>query len=89
MNEIAIQITPEGGIQMLHDDAVDLSEFGQVMVGRASHVEYCNMNQLWYVASAKTGKILFWAPTRAEALAREKKHYSPGCKGWEELTGGK
>lgn len=80
-----LEITPEGGIAMLHDDAVDLSQFGLLEVARASHVEFAEVTQEWYVESAKTGEKLFWAKTRAEALAWEKAYYSPGGEGWAEL----
>lgn len=84
---IALQITAEGGVQMLQDDTVDLRQFGQVHMERASHVEFSDTTQLWYVESAKTGKVLkddF--PTRAAALAWEKSYYSPSGEGWAELT---
>ena len=71
---------------MLHDDAVDLTLFGKVEVKRASHVEFSIAKQAWFVQSAKTLVILrddF--KTRAEALAWEKKYYSPGGPGWEEI----
>ena len=88
MPTIKLEITAKGGIQMLHDDAVNLAEFGKVEVKRASHVEYNNEVGCWLVQSAKTGIILkddF--KTRAEALAWEKVHYSPGGRGWGELKG--
>lgn len=93
---ISLQITAEGGIAMLHDDALDLCEFGEVEVTRASNVEFNNKSgngivaQAWYVESCKTGTILKDGfLTRAEALAWEKAYYSPSGKGWAELTGGK
>lgn len=86
---IQLQITAKGGVRMLQDDAVDLRKMGKVIVTRASHVEFCNKTQMWYVQSAKTMKYLHRAPTRAKALAWEKRHYSPSGKGWAELTGGK
>jgi hypothetical protein len=87
VSAIKMQITKVGGVQMLHDDAVDLSVLGQVEVTRASHVEFDNAKQRWFVQSARTLEILrddFL--TREEALAWEKQHYSPGGKGWAELT---
>lgn len=72
---------------MLQDDAVDLRPFGHVEVSRASHVEFSNEKQAWYVESARTGKILkddF--NSRAEAIAWEKEYYSPTGDGWAELT---
>lgn len=86
---IELEITAEGGVQMLQDDAVDLRELGHVEISRASHVEFDNLRQEWYVQSAVTGAYLHWARTRAEALAWEKQHYSPSGLGWAELTGGK
>lgn len=87
---ITLQVTPEGGIQMLHDDAVDLTELGEIEMSRASHVEFDNQKQGWFVQSAKTLKILAEGfKTRAEALTWEKKFYSPDGDGWAELTGEK
>lgn len=84
---IALQITKAGGIQMLQDDAVDLREFGPVKVFRASHVEFSEEKQTWFVQSAKTGEVLrddF--QTRAEAIEWEKQHYAPGGQGWPEIN---
>ncbi len=86
---IQLQLTANGGMRMLQDDAMDLRQFGKVKVTRASHVEFDNAAQTWYVKSAKTGKYLYRARTRAMALAWEKRFYSPSGKGWAELTGGK
>ncbi len=88
--EIKLSIMPNGGVQMLWNDAVDVRQFGEVEVVRASHVEFNNATGFWYVQSAKTGKMLkedFMS--RDEALAWEKVYYSPDGEGWEELTGGK
>ncbi len=85
---ISLQITPEGGIAMLQDDAVDLREYGEITVTRASHVEFSNALQKWIVVSATTLAVLrddF--QTRAEALAWEKEYYAPSGKGWAELMG--
>ena len=84
---VTLQITAQGGVAMLHDDAVDLRQFGTVQVRRASNVEFDEQHQVWTVYSAKTGKALRSAITRAGALAWEKAHYSPTGPGWAELTG--
>lgn len=86
---ISLQITASGGVQMLHDDAVDLTELGQIEMSRASHVEFNNEKQAWFVQSAASLKVLkddF--RTRADALAWEKSYYSPDGEGWKELTDG-
>ena len=86
MKTITLELTAEGGIAMLHADEVDLRDFGAVAITRASHVE-ADSNGDWYVQSAKTGAMIAVGfKTRAEALAFEKDHYSPGGAGWNELT---
>ena len=84
-----ILVTKSGGIQMLHDDIAALETLGKVDVSRASHVEYDNGRQEWYVQSAKTLQILGFFTTREKALAWERDYYSPEGSGWCELTGGK
>lgn len=84
-----ILLTKEGGIQMLHDDIAELETLGTVAVERASHVEYDNARQKWYVQSAKTLEILDYFDDRASALTWEKEYYSPKGGGWAELSGGK
>lgn len=73
---------------MLHDDVASLETLGKVEVSRASHVEYDNARQKWYVQSAKTMVVLGHFDTREAALAWEKDFYSPGSSGWDELIGG-
>jgi hypothetical protein len=87
---ISLEITEDGGVRMLHDDAVNLAELGEIEVTRASNVEFDNAKGCWYVQSAATMAILkddF--VTREEALKWEKKWYSPTGPGWAELTEGK
>ena len=89
MKEIRLEITADACVRMLHDDAIDLSQFGKVKVKRASHVEFSNRTGKWYVQSAKTKRMLRADfATREAALAWEKMYYSPKGKGWKELTGG-
>jgi hypothetical protein len=86
MEAIKLEIT-DNAIQMLHSDVLDLTEFGEVKVVRASNVEFDNQTQAWTVTSAKTGKLLKGdCHTREEALKWEKNYYSPDGEGWEELT---
>lgn len=86
MSDIILELSADGGLAMLHDDAVDLAQFGQVLVSRASNVEFSNEAQAWFVQSALTGKMLREDfKTRKEALDWEHDHYSPGGQGWGEL----
>lgn len=82
---IELQITPEGGIRMLADDAVDLRPFGRVDVQRASHVEFSESEQAWFVQSAKSGQVLASGfESRGAALAWEKDYFGPSGQGWAE-----
>lgn len=86
METIKLEIT-DNAIQMLHSDALDFSEFGEVTIQRASNVEFSNEAKAWEVSSAKTGKLLKGGfHTRDEALKWEKEYYSPDGEGWAELT---
>lgn len=70
---------------MLHSDEIDLREFGQIEVTRASHVEFDNVRGQWTVTSAKTGQLLNAFDTRKAALEWESNYYSPSGAGWREL----
>ena len=80
-----ILVTKSGGVEMLHDDTAELESLGTVTTTRASHVEFCNERQQWYVQSAKTKKMLKYFDTRQQALAWERDYYSPSGQGWQEL----
>lgn len=84
--KVKLQITAAGGVQMLHSDAVDLTELGQVEITRASNVEWSNERQAWYVQSALTLVVLSWFASREAALAWEKDYYSPDGPGWPEIN---
>ena len=93
-----IRIAPDGTVRGLWTDEVDWPSLGKAAVERASHVEFCERRQLWYVRAGKPrnrlrrilqlvlhrpfGEVLHWAKTRQEALAWEQNHYQPGGPGW-------
>ena len=96
-----LRITPDGTVRGLWSDTVDWSLLGWVSVRRASHVEFCDRRQKWYVRAGSTcnalrsllqavtgrpfGEILHWAKTREDALAWEQRYYEPGGAGWYVL----
>ena len=67
-------------------------------VRRASHVEFCDRQQIWSVREGRPrgrvrrllqlilhqplGEIVHWAGTREEALTWERRYYEPGGPGW-------
>lgn len=93
-----IRIDPDGTVRGLWTDSIDWQAIGRLAVRRASHVEFCRRRQRWYVRSGTArnalrvflatvfrrpfGEILYWAKTRAEALAWERRYYEPGGPGW-------
>lgn len=95
-----LRITPDGTVHGLWDDAIDWASLGRVCVRRASHVEFGEEQQMWYVRAARPrsalrrmaqrlcgrpfGEILHWANTRDEALAWERRYYEPGGPGWRQ-----
>lgn len=98
-----IRIAPNGTIRGLWDDRVDWTSLGRVTVRRASHVEYCDRWQQWYVRRARPrsalrrclqwltgrlcGEILHWARMRQDALTWEQQHYGISGLGWKAEHG--
>lgn len=60
-------IKPNGNIECLYSEEIDLSELGTLTVQRASHVEFNNEKQLWEVRLVNSG-VLGYFKTRREAL---------------------
>ncbi|HUU83971.1 MAG TPA: hypothetical protein VM243_10755 [Phycisphaerae bacterium] len=95
---IRLRIAPDGTVRSLWTDEIDWPALGRSSVRRASHVEFCDDKQLWYIRAGKPrsrlgrilqlvlrrpfGEILHWARSRTEALAWEREHYEPGAAGW-------
>jgi hypothetical protein len=98
---IKLRITPDGRIRGLWADEAQLCELGAVRVRRASHVEFDDRQQCWYVRDASPKRwlsrwlrrslrrqispVLHRAATRASALAWEHEHFEPGGPGWNRL----
>ncbi len=94
-----LRITPEGTVRAMWTDTIDWTSLGQVSVHRASHVEFSDRRQMWYVRAGRPknwarrilqwatrrpcGEILHWAKTRQDALAWEGVYYQPGGPGFE------
>ena len=47
-----IRIAPDGTVRGLWTDEIDWTFLGQTTVARASHVEFCERRQLWYVQAS-------------------------------------
>ncbi len=95
-------ITPNGTIRGLWSDTINWKAIGLISVRRASHVEFCERRQQWFVRLARPrslvrrlvqwltgrplGEILHWSPTREEAIAWEIAHFEPGGAAWPPRT---
>ena len=93
-----LRIAPDGSVRGLWTDEIDWPSIGRVSVCRASHVEFCDRRQVWYVRAGRPkgltrrvlqrvlgrpwGEKLHWARSRAAALAWERRQYQPGGPGW-------
>jgi hypothetical protein len=98
MTTVKLRIRSDGSVTGLWSDAVDWQAIGRVDVRRASHVEFCGRRQMWYVRAGRPssafrcmlqlvlrrpcGRILYWASSRAEALAWEAVYFGPDGRGW-------
>lgn len=94
MSVTRLRIQPDGNVTGLWDDQIDWSSLGNLTVRRASYVEFCDRKQMWYVRLARPrtvihriaqllsrrpfGEVLYWSPTRKQALAWEREHFSTG-----------
>ena len=95
---IRLRITPDGRVRGLWTDDVEFAALGHSHVRRASHVEFDEKRQMWYVREAVpsvrwrryvqllTGRplrrILHQATSRRDALLWEQRHFGPGGAGW-------
>ena len=99
MNPIKLRITVDGAVHGLWSDAVDWQGLGPVSVHRASHVEFCETCQMWFVRASwpsgrirrllqrllcrPFGEVLHRARTRRAALDWERAYFEPGGAGWK------
>jgi hypothetical protein len=103
LSEVQLEITPDGRILGLWNDALNLAQLGHCVVRRASYVEFDARRQCWCVREARPstrlarmlqrllgrplGCLLHAAPTREQALRWEAQYFSPGGPGWKRLNG--
>ena len=48
-----LRINPDGTVRALWSDTVEWQLLGPVSVRRASHVEFCDRRQMWYVQAGR------------------------------------
>ena len=99
--ETTLEVTPDGHIRGLWNDALALPELGRCIVQRVSYVEFSMHRQCWCVREARPtswlrrllqilfgrplGRTLHAAPSREQALHWETRHFAPGRPGWKRM----
>lgn len=74
-----LRFDPQGGIDCLYTEAVDLRSLGRLHVVRATSIVFDPDEQRWEVRCAAFGKLLFADPSRAACLAWEHANLQPGA----------
>ena len=72
-----LRFTPDGYIDCLYTEAIDLRGLGRLHVVRATDIRFCEKSQLWKVRCASTGKLLHTDPSREVCLAWERANLGP------------
>ena len=73
-----LRFDPQGGVDCLYTEAVDLRALGRLHVVRATEVAFDPEEQRWEVRDATFGKLLHADPSRAACLAWEQANLQPG-----------
>ena len=72
-----IRFDPQGGIDCLYTEAVDLRALGRLHVVRATEIAFDPEAQRWEVRDAAFGALLHADPSRAACLAWEQANLQP------------
>jgi len=72
-----LRIGPDGTIDCLYTEAIDLRVLGRLEVFRATDIRFCDKSQQWNVRCASTGKLLYANPSRKNCLAWELDNLAP------------
>ena len=67
-------VTPDGTVQGLYTEAIDLSVLGNLHIQRATRIEFDNEAQVWCVFNAY-GQCLHSNSSRQECLRWEEQHF--------------
>jgi len=72
-----LRFHPNGRIDCLYTEAIDLRVLGRLQVFRATDIRFCEKSQDWKVRCASTGELLHTDPSREACLAWERQHLGP------------
>jgi hypothetical protein len=74
-----LRFQPDGHIDCLYTEAIDLRALGRLCVVRATDIRFNDSTQQWDVRHADTGAVLFSHASRAACLVWEHTHLQPGA----------
>ncbi len=75
MNALTLDVLPDGTVQGLYTEAIDLTIVGQLRIARASTIEFDNPVQLWRVFDRR-GRCIHSAVSRTECLGWEQEFFA-------------
>lgn len=70
MDELVILITPDGDVQCLYNEEIELEDLGVLSTSRASNVEFDNLSQKWKVVLTDGTYVGSWK-SRSKAIEQE------------------
>jgi len=79
LTEMELVVGVDGVARCIYDEALDLREFGQLQINRASHVEPDAAGYWWADMGPSEGPVLGPYSSRSAALAAE--------RGWLVISG--
>ena len=74
MDPVTLIIAPDGTVQGLYTEAIDLAALGRLRVERASTIEFDHPAQVWRVFDRR-GRGRFASPSRQACLDWEAAHW--------------
>jgi len=75
MNTVTLAILPDGTVQGLYTEVLDLSALGRLRIQRASSIEFDNPAQLWRVFD-RCGRCIHSSASRQQCLDWEREHFN-------------
>ena len=75
MNITTLCVLPDGTVQGLYTEAIDLTTLGSLRIRRATSLEFDNPAQVWRVFDRR-GRCLYSSPSRAHCLSWEQEYFA-------------
>jgi hypothetical protein len=73
-------VLPDGSVQCLYTEAIDLASLGRMQIQRATSIEFDNPAQLWRVFDRR-GREVYSSASRQDCLRWEVQHVAEYLEG--------